>query len=321
MTWTDRLRINPLKTLLLAENPALLYYVKRDLLNEHVEPIETLWDLTEVNKIKKKQKPNGSWKYPGKTADKEMDSNHDLFETFRNLRYLVEKFGLSKPNPVIQKAAEYIFSCQTEEGDIRGILSNQYAPYYTGAMLALLIKAGYFNDSRVEKGLQWLLSMRQNDGGWIIPLQVYKITYIYQVAKEPPIPPNRSKPFSHLATGMILRAFAAHPNYHNLPEIIHAGELLKSRFFQKDAYNDHKGVEYWTKFQFPFFWTDLLSSLDTLFWLGFSNDDPDITRGLSWFVENQSGDGLWKASYEKREDMHQWVTLAVCRLFKYYHGV
>jgi hypothetical protein len=320
MTLTDRFRIDPLKALLLTENPALLYFVERDLLRKHVKSVEILWDLPEVQKLVKKQQLNGSWKYPGKTSDKEMGSNHDLFETYRNLRYLVEKFGFTHQNPVIQKTADYIFSCQTEEGDIRGILSNQYAPYYTGAILELLIKAGFHKDARVEKGMQWLLSMRQQDGGWIIPLQVFKITHIYQVAKDPPIPPDRSKPFAHLATGMILRAFAVHPDYHTLPDIRHAGVLLKSRFFQKDLYNDHHGVEYWTKFQFPFFWTDLLSSLDTLFWLGFSSDDPDITRGLAWFVDNQPKDGLWRASYEKREDMHLWVTLAVCRLFKNYYG-
>jgi hypothetical protein len=56
----------------------------------------------------------------------------------------------------------------THEGDIRGMLGNQYAPYYTGAMLSLLIKAGFAHDPRIEKGMRWLLKMRQDDGGWVI---------------------------------------------------------------------------------------------------------------------------------------------------------
>ena len=39
----------------------------------------------------------------------------------------------------------------------------------------------------------------------------------------------------------------------------------------------------WLKFQFPFWWTNLLTALDTLFWLGFSRDDDDIARGLGWY--------------------------------------
>jgi len=60
---------------------------------------------------------------------------------------------MNKNHPAIRKASEYLFSCQTEERDIRGILANQYAPYYTGAIMYLLIKAGYENDPRIKKDL------------------------------------------------------------------------------------------------------------------------------------------------------------------------
>ncbi len=210
----------------------------------------------------------------------------------------------------------FIFSCQTSEGDVRGILSNQYMPYYMGAILSLVIKAGYGSDKRTIKGLEWLLSMRQQDGGWFIPLQVYKITYLNEVAQKPPILPDRSLPFSHLATGMVLRAFAEHKDYRHRPEVMHAARLLKSRFFKPDAYNDHKRIQYWTRFQFPFWWTDLLSSMDLLQKMGFTRDDLDIQKGIQWFNQNQGDDGLWKASYEKRPDMHLWVSLAVCRVLK-----
>jgi len=320
MNWFELFKINPLKSLLLTSNPVLNYFIERDLLEQKGNLIETLWQIPEVEKILKKQQVNGSWKYPGKNMDEDMGSNHDLLETFRNLRYLVEKYGFNRQHSALRAAAEYVFSCQTEEGDIRGIISNQYMPYYMGAILELLIKAGYQQDALVEKGMNWLLSMRQEDGGWIIPLQMFKITYLYQVAKDPPIPPDRGKPSAHLATGMVLRAFAAHTDYRKLIEIKRAGDLLKSRFFLKDFYNDHQGVKYWTKFEFPFWWTDLLSSLDTLYWLGFTRDNADIARGLAWFIENQPQDGLWKGSYEKRADMHLWVTLAVCRIFKNYYS-
>lgn len=77
-------------------------------------------------------------------------------------------------------------------------------------------------------------------------------------------------------------------------------------------------MEYWTKFQYPFWWTDLLSSLDLLQKMGLTRDDTDIQKGIHWFIENQGKDGLWKASYEKRPDMDLWVSLAVCRVLKRY---
>lgn len=320
MNWKKNLLHDPLKLLLQCDNPTLLFFVKRDLLDFPNGKVESLWDLPEPSKIIQKQLPDGSWKYPGNGSNREIGTNYFLLETFRQLRYLVDKFGFNRFHPALKKAAEYIFSCQTQEGDIRGILSNQYMPYYMGAILSLLIKAGYDSDERTIKGLDWLLSMRQQDGGWFIPLQANKITYIYQVARKPPIPPDRSLPFSHLATGMILRAFAEHEAYRQQSAVQHAAALLKSRFFKPDVYNDHKGVEYWTKFQYPFWWTDLLSSLDLLQKMGFTRDDADIQRGISWFIQNQGVNGLWKASYEKRPDMDLWVSLAVCRVLKRFLG-
>ena len=58
---------------------------------------------------------------------------------------------VSQDDASTRKAAEFLFSCQKEEGDIRGFLANQYATYYTGAIMALLIKAGYEDDPRIER--------------------------------------------------------------------------------------------------------------------------------------------------------------------------
>ena len=104
-------------------------------------------------------------------------------------------------------------------------------PYYVGAILEILIKAGYVKDERIEKGMRWLLSMRQDDGGWIIPLMMYKAKDYYRFFDKPPIPPEKKLSFSHMATGMVIRPFAAHPSFKKLPEALQVGNLLKSRFF------------------------------------------------------------------------------------------
>jgi hypothetical protein len=102
-------------------------------------------------------------------------------------------------------------------------------------------------------------------------------------------------------------------------EVIAAGKALKSRFFQADKYNDRKAPSYWLKFQFPFWWTSLLTALDTLSWLGFDQQDTDVAQGLHWFLSNQLADGLWETGYGSGRRAQQnrcWVGLAACRVLK-----
>jgi hypothetical protein len=173
--------------------------------------------------------------------------------------------------------------------------------------------------------MEWLLSMRQNDGGWTIPYLThsYDRETWFKMTTQPmePVLPDRTKPFSHNWTDMVLRAFAAHPKYKKSPEAKTAAILLKSSFFQPDAYDSYKDAYYWTRFLF--WWPNLLTALESLHLLGFTRDDPDIQKGLNWFIENQQPDGLWKLESiraAKPEDMEerQWLALRICRVLKRY---
>ena len=227
-----------------------------------------------------------------------------------------------REHPAISRAAEYVFSRQTEVGDFRGILGNQYTPYYSAALMELLIKAGYQSDRRIDKGFRWLLSVRQDDGGWALPLRTVGEKLSAEVMRSPTIEPDRSKPFSHLITGVVLRAFAAHDGYRKTNDARAAGRLLQSRFFKRDPYPDRGSVEYWTKFSFPFWFTDLLSSLDSLSYLGASRIDPSIAGALKWFESNQRPTGDWELYLvrgKSSENLDQHIGLAVCRVFKRFY--
>ena len=162
-------------------------------------------------------------------------------------------------------------------------------------------------------------------GGWIVPAQAVpskqRTPHFWQ---GPPLPPDRSLPHAHLATGMALRAFASHPAYKARPEVIAAAESLKSRFFLADKYNDRKAPSYWFKFQFPFWWSNLLTALDTLSRLDYRRSDAQIERGLDWFRTHQGQQGaplygLWAHGYGTGPHVQEqlaWTGLAVCRVFK-----
>ncbi len=332
--WREILNYDPITSLLASNNPIVEYFVQRDLLEKRVDSIQAIWKLPVIQKILRKQQPNGSWKSQNKNQIKYPLVNYSLIETWKQFRYLIEQYELNGTDPSITRAAEFIFSCQTKDGDIRGMLANQYATYYTGALMSLLIKAGYEADSRIEKGFQWLLSVRQNDGGWLAsPLMSLKLskeqtTAIFH-ATETIKEHDRSMPSSHNWTGMVIRAFAAHPIYRNSPEAQRAALLLKTQFFQKDKhYTSYKAADYWVKFQYPYWWNNLVAALDSISSIGFSKDDEEIKKALSWLVDNQQENGLWKLSYsakkevrytQKAKEEQLWVSLAICRILKRFY--
>lgn len=324
--WREPFHFDPLVALLSSRNAAVRYFTQRDLLGETGGPIEELWGLPEAQKILRKQLPAGSWPRGGKMEHPAI--NYGLIETWKQFRLLVEKYGFTREHPLIRKAAEFIFAYQSTEGDIRGMLANQYATYYTGALMALLIKAGYQDDPRIEKGFQWLLAMRQADQGWTIPLLTHKLDRAnqYRLTSEytQPLEPDRSKPFSHNCTGIVLRAFAAHPTYRQSEVALVAARLLKSRFFQPDSYTSYQAASYWLRFDYPFWWNNLVSALDSISLIEPSRQDERVQNALKWLVDHQETSGLWKSTYAKPvekdtpkiRETQLWVTLAICRVFK-----
>ncbi|MGY5857861.1 MAG: prenyltransferase/squalene oxidase repeat-containing protein [Candidatus Thorarchaeota archaeon] len=317
LDWQQFLQYNPLHQFENATDIALQFQVARDL--EHGKPasVTSLWEIPPVLKILKKQQDDGSWKYPKKKEDPREISGFAQLETFRQLGILVEKYLLNKDHPSVQRAAEFLFSCQTDEGDFRGVYLDQYSPNYTAAFLEILIKAGFQDDSHIERGFQWLLSLRQDDGGWVVPLRTEHLRWGEVIALHEPVQPRREKASSHMVTGVVLRAFAAHPNYQRNPDILRAGELLASRIFKADNYTDRKAPDYWTKITFPFWFTDILSTLDSLSRLGFSSDHPNIREGIDWFVKQQKKDGSWPLHMLKGggdTNYKYWIALVICRM-------
>ncbi len=333
--WLNLLKYDPIEPLLKAGDIAIQYFVKRDLLQLNEGSIEEIWVLKEPQSKLKKQTNDGFWKSNTRNRIKAPAVNYDLFETFKAFSILIDKYEFNISNIQVEKAAEYLFSCQTNEGDIRGIIGEQYAPYYTGLIMSLLIKAGYENDIRIKKGFDWLLKMRQNDGGWVIGSpgcygnylkdDIRQLTTHYIGTKRDF---DFSKPFTHCGTGMVLRAFAVHPNYRKTEESLTAANLIKQKFFLKDNSSSYQHPDNWINFKYPFFWTDLISVLDSLSLIGISKDDKDIRNALNWLINNQLESGLWDNSYSKIHKNHKnertfevqlWISLAICRIFKRFY--
>jgi hypothetical protein len=319
MKWSASFKCDPLPPLIHSENLAVRYFAERDLLGRAKREDE-LWEQPEVIRVMHRQKPDGSWKYPGGNKAIRSQTNYDQMETYRRLGIFIEKFALTRKHPSVDMAARFLFAFQTDEGDFRGIYGNQYTPNYSAAITELLIKAGYEKDKRIDCSMKWLLSIRQGDGSWAIPFRTRGLN-LEAIRAGKTVDPDLSMPSSHLVTGVVLRAFAAHPKYRGCSEATAAGTLLKSRFFKRDSYPDRRAAAFWTTFPFPFWFTDLISSLDSLSRMGFDPHDPEIARALKWFVERQSADGLWRlrTQMNKDDDLPSWISLSICRIFKRFH--
>ncbi len=315
------LKVDSVPLLASSRNVAISFFARRDLLDLETDPVSALWRLPEAQRIVRVQQPDGSWRYPGGKPHVRSQENYDQLETFRQAGTLVEKFGFTREHPAIERAADFLFSFQTAEGDFRGIYGNQYATTYVGAIMEVLVKAGYARDPRIASGFRWLLAMRQSDGGWAIPVRTVGVPFseFTNVRRYPePIPPDTSKPSSHLVTGMVLRAFAAHSARRRSAQARRAGEFLAARLYRKDSYGDRGDASYWERVSFPFWFTDVVSALDSLSRLGFGLETPTISAALTRLREVQRPDGTFRLKLVRGRDtdLPWWICLAVCRSLK-----
>jgi hypothetical protein len=318
MSWRDDLRYDATNALLGSGHEAVVYWTRRDLLGEDMPKArEVLWNLKIPQAILRKQKADGSWAYPTDKSTAVMD--YDQLETYRQLGFLVEMFGFDRTHPAIALAADYLLSYQTDEGDIRGIYAKQYTPNYTAAILELLIKAGYEDDVRIRNAFAWLDGARQHDGGWALAFrtQGQNLDVLYKGSERLDL--DRSKPFSHLVTGVVLRAYAAHPEYRNSPVAKKAATVLVSRFFERDLYPDRNHKDDWTRFSFPFWQTDILSSLDSVGQIDHTlADHPKIQQVKRWIIEHQQPSGLFTGHLlkDRYHDLQLWYSYAICRALR-----
>ena len=316
MSWLNDLKYNPIEPLLNSEHKAIIYWTKKDLLEQRQQSSkDALWDLPIARKILRRQQANSSWLYPGRQSWAAVD--YDQIETYRQLGFLVEMFGFTKEHPAIENAKEYVLNKQTADGDIRGIYAKQYSPNYTAAFLELFVKAGYADDRRIAKAFEWLISHRVNDGGWALALrtQGLNLDAIYNNNRSEL---DKTKPYSHFVTGVVLRSFAAHAKYRYSDVAKNAAKLLADRFFTKDIYADKCRVDDWTRFSFPFWQTDILSSLNSISFIDPQMDNLQIEKAKQWLISHQEPNGLFAGHLlkDRYHDLRLWYSLAICRTLK-----
>jgi len=289
--WRARLASDPIPRLLREGAPSVLARVRRDLIDDSEAPTtDEIAEYPEVKAITRKMEKDGS--YAPRASDKEIGGPKftACLSTLRALDRLAD-LGMraeaeSDSSKMLRKSADFILSSQETDGGIADLaLSDSpkgrtkvVALHFQGWALSALSRAGFEGDPKVEKGFRFLLSLRQDDGGW---------------AWRGVRTDSAARPSSHLITGMVLRAFASSKDRRGSREARRAAELLATRFLQPDRYEDRKAPTYWEALTEPRFYTDVLDALDTITSIGLGKENSGVRTAEAYLRARQAKDGLW----------------------------
>ncbi len=289
--WRARLASDPIPRLLREGTPSVLARVRRDLIDDSEAPAaDEIAAYPEVKVLLRKMEKDGS--FAPKAADKELGGAKfaKCLATVRALDRLADMGLRIEPDTKVagelRKTADFVLDSQESAGGIGDLTladtpkgrGKVVALHFHGWALSALCRAGFENDPRVEKGFRFLLSLRQDDGGW---------------AWRGVRTDSAARPSSHLVTGMVLRAFASSKERRGSREARRAGELLATRFLQPDRYEDRKAPSYWEILSEPRFYTDVLDALDTITSIGLGKENSGVRTAEAYLRSRQCKDGLW----------------------------
>ncbi len=289
--WRARLASDPIPRLLREGTPSVLARVRRDLIDDSEAPsADEIAKYPEVKALLRRMEDDGS--FAPKAAEKALGGPKfsRCLATIRALDRLADLGMRLEPDSKVahhlSEAAEFILASQEPGGGIGDLVLGEspksrgkvVALHYHGWALAALCRSGFEGDARVEKGFRFLLSLRQDDGGW---------------AWRGVRTDSAARPSSHLVTGMVLRAFASAKERRGSREARRAAELLATRFLQPDRYEDRKAPSHWEALSEPRFFTDALDALDTITSIGLGKENSGVRTAEAYLRSRQCVDGLW----------------------------
>jgi len=316
------------------DNPSVKYYTLVDLLEKTFDDEEVttakeqIMKTGAVPKILSKQEPGGYW---GIQNDFYVRSKYK--GTVWTLIILAE-LGADGKDSYIRKTCEFIFKKSQDPASggfsyasttAGGGAPGKVLPCLTGNMIWSLIRLGYLDDPRVQKGIQWITKYQRFDDGeqnlpkdW--PYKAHKACF--------------SKHSCHMGVVKTLKALAEIPGNKRTPNVKNtinqAVEYLLIHHIYKRSHDlSKKSKSGWLRLGFPLMYqTDILEILDILTRLGVKDermqDAMDIVVSKQddqgrWILEN-TFNGRFITNIETKGKPSKWITLNAIRVLKKYNG-
>jgi hypothetical protein len=312
--------------LLLADtSPCLRLLVLKELLErpDDDSEIQELLKLREkdplVSQLFTTQSPDGSWELNDIGGRGSKNKILSTSYALKRLGYL--NFG--KKHPKIQKAAEFIFSYQQENGSwplykqyVEKEGSSKYSmiPLQTALPLQGLMMCGYASDKRVEQAFNWLFEQQLEDGGWPAGLASGNYGYIAGYRKLP-----HSRWGCRSNTTGVLQCLSYHPKYKNSSQTQRAFDLLLSRETRETHTLGFEmarliGIEPNQGFFTRYARFDLVLILNLCWQIGVSQEDERVANLIDFFTSQQGQYGLWQ--YIPHPQANRWITFDILRALK-----
>jgi len=331
--WKSVLKMDPTVWLLERDNPSVQYFTLIDILDKSENDFEVMKAKEQimltgvVPKILAKQDEGGYW---GKPEDFYIRSKYK--GTVWQLIILAE-LGADGNDKRVRKVCEFIlensqdrksggfsyYSAKDGGGD-----HNKVLPCLTGNMVWSLIRFGYLGDSRVQRGIDWIVRYQRFDDG------------IEEAPKGWPYD-KREKCFGkhscHMGVVKALKALSEIPSDKRTKNVrgsvAKGAEYLLVHHIYKRSHNlSQLSKPSWLRFGFPLMWqTDVLEILGILTKLGIK--DKRMQEAIGLVISKQDDQGKWKlentfngrfqVNIEKKDKPSKWVTLNALRVLKRFY--
>ena len=329
-TWKAILKADPTNWLLEEENPSVRYFTLKQILDKPEDDPDVRQAKNQIMQygivpeiLQKQQEPAYLQTYP-------------RFYTYKYKGLVWSLITLAElgasPSPQIREQCEYLlkYSQETQNGGFSqntavktgGGRINEVIPCLTGNMVWSLIRFGYIEDPRLQRGIDWLTRyMRFNDG----------------TEDDPQVPPYDrlemcwGRHTCHMGVVKALKAFSAIPEEKRtqaVQDTIHkAAEFLLIHHIYKRSHNlKRTSKPGWLKFGFPLMYqTDVLEILDVLSELGVKDDR--MKDAFDLVVSRQDDTGRWRMENTyagdrilipigQKDEQSKWLTLRAMRVIK-----
>jgi len=332
--WKSLLKADAMDWLLEEDNPSVRYFTLIDILDKPESDTDVRKTKSEimtngvVPKILAKQKNEGYWE----TAE-----NFYIKTKYKGTVWqliILAELGADAKDNRVRNACEFILA-NSQDRDSGGFsymgskkgggTHNDVLPCLTGNMVWSLIRLGYSEDTRVQRGIDWIVAYHRCDDGES------------GAPKAWPYDKHDScwgRHTCHMGVVKMLKALAEIPEEQRSKSVKNtieeeAEHMLKHHIHKRSHNLSQVSKPSWLWFGFPLMWnTDILEILSILTKLGYK--DRRMQEAVDLVVSKQDAEGRWRlestfngrfqVNIERKGEPSKWVTLNALRVLKRFYA-
>lgn len=335
--WKSFLKNDTLEWLLEENNPSIRYFTLIDLFNKKSSSVEAktakarIMSEGPVPKILDNQEPGGYWIDPDIWYGGVARSKGSVWSFL-----ILAELAADGNDERIKQACEYILDhTQHESGAFfpkRKLITRRQIPIFpllpclTGNMLFSLIRFGYLNDPRVQKGLEWIVKYQRFDDG----------EHWFGSKSKRPWPYYRrscwGKHSCHRGVVRSLKALSAIPISKRSTAVKNkikqaCEHMLKHHIYKRSHDLSQVAKTDWLNLVFPYFDIDFLLILNLILKEGYIDDRMQDAIDLLKSKQNKNGRWLMERTagntqiqFEKQGEESKWITLRALTALKIFYN-